>query len=129
MNVTCGSVIINTDGNHEVHKKSVQSIAGVSMLCDRSEPHQFFTQLINGYVRFYILHYNKSGEKLRKIVYWDRKKDSERKKKWIKVPVNDDGCYFSKNKKDQEFKLKEELDFWDIAHPHVTIWKRHWWTF
>ncbi len=128
MNVTCGSAIIDTDANHEAHKKSVRGKSNTGMMCDRSEPRQFFTQLVDGYTRFYELYYDKSGETLKKIEYWDKKKDSERKKKWVKVPKSGAGdCYFSTHEKDVEYKLREELDFWDIAHPHVTIWKRHWW--
>ncbi len=128
MIVDCGSVQINTEEDHEAHKKAVRGKSDTGMMCDRTNPKQFFTQLINGYVRFYELHYNKDGDKLKKIDSWDRKKDSERKKKWVKVPKSGvDDCYFSTHKKGAEYTLKEELDWWDIAHPHKTHWKRHWW--
>jgi hypothetical protein len=128
MIIDCGSVRIDTEEDHEAHKNAVRGKSDSGMLCSRSSPKQFFTQLVDGYTRFYDLHYNKDGSKLKKIEYWDKKKDSERKKKYIKEPKNADNCYFSKQLKgDEEYVIREELDFWDIAHPHVTVWRRHWW--
>ena len=128
MIVDCATVQIDTDEGHEEHKKAVRGKSYTGMMCDSTSPKQFFTQKVDGYERFYELHYNKDGDKLKKIDYWDKKKDSERKKKYTKVSKNGDDCYFSKRlKDDEEFEWKETLDWWDIGHPHVTIWRRHWW--
>lgn len=124
MIIECGEVVIDTELDHEVHKDEIQK--HTSFFCDKHDPKQWFTQVVDDYTRFYQLHYNNDGSALLKITSWDRKKDNEQKMKMVKKLKNasNDDCYFSMRKKDAEYEWVEERDTLDISKNHMTHWNR-----
>jgi hypothetical protein len=96
--VECRNVKIDTEKDHAVHKEAINAVT--TMHCDKDKPRYWFTQIVDDEYRFYHLHYNRKGTKLKKIEYWN-KIDRQVKKRVVK---DKDSCYFEKKKLKKEYE-------------------------
>jgi len=122
MIVECGKISIDTELNHVEHKEVIQKVT--TFFCDTTDPVYWFTQNVNDYKRFFLLHYNKKGDMLINITSWERIPDEEMPMKKVKVYENDDSCYFTKNDHQAKFHWGEKRDSNTIFRDQQTHWRR-----
>ena len=114
MIIKCGKVIIDTEEDHVAHKIAIEKHA--HFMCSRNDPEYIFTQDLEGEHRFYYLFYNKEGNMLQKIDYWNYKEVN----KTVYEVEDPKACYFTKNSN----KVKKIVKEGNYSDKHIPVWKR-----